>query len=108
MARDKRFESSLVSYVLAQDNLDSHLQDLRKFLLEINIKLDLESLRREVYKIKEKLQKPRKFLELKASLFTKDRYLRKYRFGSDFCPSCKIFKNYEKECPYCGYLELTK
>lgn len=105
---DKRLEGALVSYALAQEDLDARLEDLRKYLKNISVELDLEALRKEVYNVKKRLQKPRKYAELKASLFTKEGKVREYQFGSDFCPRCKLFKNYEKECPYCGYLEMTR
>ncbi|MDI6887403.1 MAG: hypothetical protein QMC98_02025 [Candidatus Thermoplasmatota archaeon] len=107
-AEDKRLEGSLVSYVLAQEDLELRLEDLRKFLRAINIELDLETLRKEVYNTKKCIAKKREWAELEARLFTKEGTVRKYRFGSDFCPKCKMYKNYEKECPYCKYLEMTK
>ncbi|MEW6070758.1 MAG: hypothetical protein AB1485_09090 [Candidatus Thermoplasmatota archaeon] len=107
-AKDTRLEGALVSYVLAQEDLDLRLEDLKKFLKAINIEIDLETLRKEVYNTKKCLAKKREYQELEARLFTKEGLVRKYRLGADFCPNCKMYKNYEKECPYCRYLEMTK
>lgn len=101
-------EGALVSYVLAQEDLDSRLEELRCFLRTKKVDIDIETLRKEVYKVKKNVEHPKKMTELTAKLFNKDGEVREYRFGSDFCPECRLFKNYEKECPYCGHLEMTR
>ena len=96
------------SYVHANWNdLEKRLK-----LLQIYIKLikdlDLEEqhLKRYVYIVKDHIELSRRKSKIKTTLFTKDKKLRKYRFGSDFCPNCTRFKNYEKECPFCDFHEM--
>ena len=45
-----------------------------------------------------------------AALFRPGQPLRpvRYRHGSSFCPACGLYKDYHKECPSCGHLELTR
>lgn len=31
----------------------------------------------------------------------------RYRHGSAFCAACRTYKDYRKECPFCGHLEMT-
>ena len=101
-------EGALVSYVLAQEELDSRLEEFRHFLRTKNVDIDIGTLRKEIHRVKKNIDQPKKMRELTAKLFNKDEEVREYRFGSDFCPECRLFKNYEKECPYCGHLEMTK
>ncbi len=44
-----------------------------------------------------------------ARVFTARGTLRpaRYRHGSEFCPRCARHKDYRKECPQCGHLEMT-
>ncbi|HEX9709954.1 MAG TPA: hypothetical protein VGB42_08340 [Candidatus Thermoplasmatota archaeon] len=44
-----------------------------------------------------------------ARLFTRGGTLRpaRYRHGAEFCPRCARHKDYRKECPHCGEMELT-
>ncbi|MGM0405053.1 MAG: hypothetical protein ACQEQM_02800 [Thermoplasmatota archaeon] len=48
-----------------------------------------------------------KISEVEAELFTKEGTPKKNKFGSAFCKKCMMYKDYEKECPYCGSLEMT-
>jgi hypothetical protein len=97
------------SYTVTNYNdLDNRLEELRLFIQRTkNISLDLNSLRNYVYKMKMHMDFPKELVRSEAELFTKKRKVRKYKFGSDFCPSCGIFKNYEKECHRCGFHEMT-
>ncbi len=101
-------EGMLVSYVLAQEDPDARLEELRFFLKTKGIDIDTPTLGKQVHKVKKSIEHPKKMVELKAKLFNKEGTIRKYRFGSDFCPKCRMFKNYEKECPYCGHLEMLR
>jgi hypothetical protein len=101
-------EGALVSYVLAQEEPDQRLHELQRYLATaLHVNFELDALKNEVARIKAKLAGAKERERLIATLFTKDGELRKYRFGKAFCAKCGLFKNYEKECPYCGYLELT-
>jgi hypothetical protein len=97
------------SYVHANwSNLDNRLNELNEYIKQIkNVDLGLESLKKYVYTMKYEIEYCRQKPKMKAQLFTKNRKVRKYRFGSDFCPNCNRFKNYEKECPYCNYHEIS-
>lgn len=101
-------EGMLVSYVLAQEDPDDRLEELRFFLKTKGIEMDASTLKKQVHKVKKSIEHPKKMMELEAKLFNKEGTIRKYRFGSAFCPKCGMFKNYEKECPYCGYLEMLR
>ena len=105
----KELTGTFTSFVHANwDDPDSHLKDLNNFILETrNINFGEKNLRKYVDIIKHEIQASIKKIKTKAKLFTKDKKVRKYRFGSDFCPNCTRFKNYEKECPYCNFHEIT-
>jgi hypothetical protein len=103
-----QLEGILVSYVLSQDEIEERLIDLKKYLRIKGIKIDTEKLKNTVHNTKDVIESREYNNRLKALLFTKESKARDYQFGSDFCPKCNMFKNYEKECPYCGYLELTR
>ncbi len=97
------------SYVHANwSNLDKQLNELNEYIkLTKNVDLGLESLRKYVHTLKNEIVYCRQKPKIKAQLFTKNKKVRKYRFGSDFCPNCNRFKNYEKECPYCNFHEMS-
>lgn len=105
---ENHLEGILVSYVLSQDDIEKHLKELKFYLTRRGFKIEHEKLKDGVFDTKRAIEAKEKNNQLKALLFTKDDKLREYQFGSDFCPKCKMFKNYEKECPYCGHLELTR
>ena len=48
-----------------------------------------------------------KISQVEAKLFTRDDTPKKNKFGSAFCKKCMMYKDYEKECPYCGSLEMS-
>lgn len=48
-----------------------------------------------------------KIKDVEAELFTKEGEPKENRYGSAFCTRCMMYKDYEKECPYCGSLEMT-
>ena len=45
--------------------------------------------------------------EMESILFSRDRPIPKFKLGAPFCQKCARFKNYKKECPFCGHLEMT-
>ena len=106
---DERLRSLLLSYTFAQgDDLHKNINDLQEFLQASGLgMLDVDELREKVDLIKEEEKKIKHDQETMANLFTENKKVRTYRFGSSFCPKCNMFKNYEKECPYCKYLEMT-
>lgn len=105
---DKKLRAALLCYTFAQKDVNENLQELQQFLLTSGIgPIDINDLRGKIDLIKKEEKKIKHSQNLMAKLFTQDKKVRLYRFGSDFCPKCHMFKNYEKECPYCKYLEMT-
>ena len=48
-----------------------------------------------------------KAMHMEEDLFSSKNAERKIKLGSCFCPDCSRFKNYKKECPHCGFHEMT-
>ena len=48
-----------------------------------------------------------KAMHMEEDLFSSPNSERKIKLGSCFCPECSRFKNYKKECPHCGFHEIT-
>jgi hypothetical protein len=48
-----------------------------------------------------------KAMHMEEDLFSSPNTGRKIKLGSCFCPECGRFKNYKKECPHCGFHEMT-
>ena len=105
----KELTGTFTSYVHANwDDPEIFIKELNNYIIETrNIDFGVENLKKYVEIVKHEIEKSRKNKKMKANLFTKDKRIRKYRFGSDFCPNCTRFKNYEKECPYCNFHEIT-
>jgi len=98
----------ITSYVLVhRDNPEKHVTELEKYITQRIKGINTETVRQEIKRVIKHMDEPRKEATLKAKLFTKNGKVRKYRYGSDFCEKCGMFKNYEKECPYCGHHEIT-
>ena len=105
---NEKLRTALLCYTFAQKDTNENLKDLQDFLLITGIgPVHIEELLKKINLIKEQEKKIIHKQNLKAKLFTQDKKIRSFRFGSDFCPNCHMFKNYEKECPYCKYLEMT-
>lgn len=107
--KDLELERVIKSYTLAQNE-----KPYKKIkLLQIYLKAmgiadpSLRELRDMVKKEIEKDEKIKKIERAESTLFTKEGPKKKNRFGSAYCDNCSMFKNYEKECPYCGSLEMT-
>lgn len=101
-------ETILLSYAMVNKEPRKNVKDLQLYLLSEGLAdLSLKELKVMVDKalmnIRMDMIKP----SLKAKLFTEDGKLRKYQFASDFCPRCGVFKNYHKECKFCGYHEMS-
>jgi hypothetical protein len=97
----------ITSYVLAhRDNPEKHVKELAEYMTQRVKGINEEEIRQEIRRVIDRMNKPGDEAALKATLFTKDGKVRKYRDGLDFCEKCGMFKNYEKECPYCGHHEI--
>ena len=105
---NEKLRASLLSYTFAQENLDENLSELQAFLKVTGMgTLNINELKEKVNFIKKEEEKLKLDQKRMAKLFTRGKQVRSYQFGSSFCPNCHMFKNYEKECPYCKYLEMT-
>lgn len=82
------------------------LRELHNYLKAIGIDIDYEVLKLEIEHARTKIAHKKALQKAEAELFARGK-VRKFRYGSAFCPHCGMFKNYEKECPYCGYHEMT-
>ena len=45
--------------------------------------------------------------DMESILFSTDRPIPRIKLGRAFCEKCARFKNYRKECPFCGHHEMT-
>lgn len=98
----------ITSYVLAhRDNPEKHVTEMAEYIAQRIKGINAETVRQEIRRVIERMNKPKEEVALKAKLFTTDGKVRKYRYGLDFCEKCGMFKNYEKECPYCGHHEMA-
>lgn len=105
---NEKLRAALLSYTFAQKHSETYLQKLQEFLSRSDMKtIKINDLKEKIDLIKNEEERIKDEQELIAELFTEDKTVRAYRFGSDFCPKCHMFKNYEKECPFCNYLEMT-
>ena len=105
---NEKLRAILLSYTFTNDNIDENLRLLQKFLMENGLcPIDINELKENVVLIKKEEEKLKNNKERISKLFTRSKQVRKYQFGAGFCPNCHMFKNYEKECPYCTYLEIT-
>ena len=105
---NEKLRASLLSYTFAQEKLDENLSELQTFLMATGLgPIDINELKEKLKHIKKEEEKLMLNQKRMARLFTRSKQVRSYKFGSSFCPNCHMFKNYEKECPYCKYLEMT-
>ncbi len=111
---DGRWLAGLVaSYVRANPHAEewrAHLGELHDYARRSGLPdLPREELDRAVQRHWSALEGAAEKVRREAALFNADRTPRpvRYRHGSGFCPACWIYKDYRKECPSCGHLELT-
>jgi len=107
----KRLKRIINSYILAQDDpFDKRkLKLLQRYLYSKNIgKIKIGVLKNYISKRMKIKKKKEKMNKMEALLFKKDKKLKKIKYGSAFCSNCNMFKDYNKECPYCNKLELTR
>lgn len=113
--KKKAMEGIIASYVIAQGGnkkrINEKLPILENYLKRKRIAdISRDKLLKKALKQKAMFDSVERKARISAKLFTSDVKPRKakYRRGSEFCGECKMFKNYSKECPYCGRLEITK
>ena len=104
----KALYGTLLSYVKAggTESDTKKLKMLQRYLSEMGFSTDLDALKFDIADIRSKLDGSRFNEEQEAALFTKGKKPRRYKYGSAFCPSCGMYKNYDKECPYCEFHEM--
>lgn len=107
--KNRRVKKVVNSYLLVhKDDPYKKLKLLQKYLKAKKI-ADISI--RELKSVVDKQLKSREFKErleqIEAKLFTKEGVPKKNKFGSAFCRRCGMYKDYEKECPYCGSLEMS-
>jgi hypothetical protein len=105
----KELAGILHSYVLSNwKDPKRRLKLLQSYIFrKKKLSLEIDQLNQYVIRMKSHIKHPKMMAKMKANLFTKNNKIRKYQFGSDFCPKCRSFKNYVKECSFCGYHEMT-
>ncbi len=109
MEKKKKLNKVVNSYILAQrDQPYKRLKLLQKYLktkkiVDIGLKELRDIVNRQIT-LNENCERVEK---VESLLFTKEGVPKKNKYGSAFCKKCKMYKDHEKECPYCGGLELT-
>jgi len=103
-----KLRAFLLSYTFVREDLDENLRELQTFLIETGLgPININELKEKADRIKKEEEKLKHDQIRMAKLFTRSKQVRKYQYGSSSCPNCHMYKNYEKECPYCKYLEMT-
>ncbi|MEF8873335.1 MAG: hypothetical protein V5A88_01545 [Candidatus Thermoplasmatota archaeon] len=107
----KKLRRIINSYILAQEDPydERKLKLLQKYLHskkigDINIKVLKRYIKRRLAVKKQN----KRLKKMENELFTKDEGSKNIKYGSGFCPKCGMYKDYQKECPYCNKLELTR
>jgi len=101
-------ETIVLSYAMVNKEPRKNLKDLHFYLLSEGVtEISIKQLRVLVDKALTNIRMDMISPSLKAKLFTEDGKLRRYQFASDYCPKCGVFKNYHKECKFCGYHEMS-
>ncbi len=107
--RLKHLRRAINSYILAQEDPTENLDMLQEYLRKKGFgEVSIEVLKKEIKKQLKKRKEKKKLEMMETKLFKKDDEKKKYRYGSAFCGNCSMYKDYQKECPYCGDLEITR
>lgn len=97
------------SYILAQDDPTENLEMLQKYLRKKGFgDVSPNTLKKHIKTQLEEQKEKKELKKMEAQLFKKEKEQKKYRYGSAFCDNCDMYKDYKKECPYCGSLEMTR
>lgn len=104
-----RINKIVNSYILVhKQDPYKKLKLLQRYLKLKNIAdLKIRTLRKLVDKQLQVEKQNERLNKIEAKLFTKEKEPKKNKFGSAFCGRCGMYKDYEKECPYCGRLEMS-
>jgi len=96
------------SYIIAQDDPLENVDELYEYIKKKKISKIKRSSLEELIKNRVKKERKEDLSKLETKLFTKRDEPKKNRYGSAFCDNCYMYKDYEKECPYCGKIEFTR
>ncbi|MEF8832683.1 MAG: hypothetical protein V5A66_04085 [Candidatus Thermoplasmatota archaeon] len=107
--RRKRLRRAINSYILAQEDPAENLELLQKYLKKKGIgDFSTKVLKKEIQSQIKKRGEKKKLEKMETKLFKKKEEKKKFHYGSAFCGNCGMYKDYQKECPYCGDLEITR
>ncbi len=81
--------------------LQAYLQD--KYRAAVSKKRLAELVRTEDRKVKTEAV----LKEIDTILFSTGKRPPAFKLGSSFCKECGMFKSHRKECPFCGFHEMT-
>lgn len=109
--RSRRLKRIINSYILAQDEpiQEKKLNLLQRYLHQKGIgNVTIKVLKKKIKDQQDHMERDKRLNKMENALFKKEEETKNYRYGSAFCPNCSMYKDHEKECPYCGKLELTR
>lgn len=88
---------------------DTRKIDKLRYLIRSQSGYDLnrEYIMQKITVIRKGFDENRKMEKAMGEVFGEDPPDPRYRMGSVYCPSCKRFKNYKKECPFCHHFEMA-
>ncbi|MEA3559536.1 MAG: hypothetical protein U9R75_09815 [Candidatus Thermoplasmatota archaeon] len=84
-----------------QEFLQAYLHD------KFKINIELKQLEKKIKDELKNVEKERRLEDIDRELFAPDMDPSDIKLGSPFCSSCGMFKRYRKECPWCGFHEMT-
>jgi isocitrate dehydrogenase len=99
---------SISTYALKNwDSTDNHMNILQTYIKQTeSIDIEVKDLDLCIMTFKDQIKYPIEITNSKAVLLTKDNIVKIYRFGSETCPKCGRYKNYEKACSHCDHIEF--
>lgn len=87
---------------------DDKLRKLQAYVHDIaGEEVEIDELRKLIVSEVRRTEVERQLRDIDRELFAPDLDPDDIRTGSTFCKECGMFKRFRKECPYCGFLEMT-
>lgn len=84
------------------------LEKLQAYLHDMaGVDLSIKDLEKWIVKEVKRTEVERQLRDIDRKLFAPDLDEEDIKLGSGFCPECGMFKRFRKECPWCGFLEMT-
>jgi ribosomal protein L32 len=82
------------------------LNVLKRYIKQTqSIDIAVHELNNFITLFKDQIKYPLEISNNKAVVFTNENQVKIIKFGSETCPRCNEYKNFEKTCPYCSYTE---